>query len=136
MNLRTFLAIVNKVTAYHRHGAAIPKSALDRLANAQLEMEAELEKPTPKVAAGSYHGRVCSVCGEDMNMQGGCWCNGYTVAKAEVPQPPAPAAEAEGGDTVLCKAWTGEPLVPCRQGFKGICGGQCKIARATHPIEK
>lgn len=27
-----------------------------------------------------YPDRTCSVCHEDMNMQGGCRCNGYTMA--------------------------------------------------------
>lgn len=39
MNLELFLAKVNKVTAYHRHGQEIPRRALDDLANAQIEME-------------------------------------------------------------------------------------------------
>jgi hypothetical protein len=43
MTQELFLAIVNKVTSYHRHGQSIPKSALDRLSNAQLEMEAALK---------------------------------------------------------------------------------------------
>ena len=43
MNIELFLAIVNKVTAFHRHGQHIPKAALDRLSNAQIELEAELK---------------------------------------------------------------------------------------------
>ena len=38
-----FLARVNKVTAYHRHGLSIPKKALDILSNEQIDMEKWLE---------------------------------------------------------------------------------------------
>jgi hypothetical protein len=37
------LCKVNKVTAPHRHGQIIPKSALDDLANYQIEFEAALK---------------------------------------------------------------------------------------------
>lgn len=37
--LQHLLNKVNKVTAYHRHGNKIPKSALDELSNAQIEYE-------------------------------------------------------------------------------------------------
>ena len=30
---------INKVTAYHRHGAKIPQRALDELANFQIDFE-------------------------------------------------------------------------------------------------
>ena len=34
-----FLAFVNKVTAYHRHGNPIHKRDLDKLSDSQIEME-------------------------------------------------------------------------------------------------
>lgn len=37
--LQHLLNKVNRVTAYHRHGNQIPKSALDELSNAQIEYE-------------------------------------------------------------------------------------------------
>ena len=43
MTIERFLAIVNKVTAYHRHGNNIPKEALDKLCNAQIELETKLQ---------------------------------------------------------------------------------------------
>jgi hypothetical protein len=49
MEFETFLMKVNKVTAYHRHGNTIPKSALDDLSNAQIEMEAALSQPVAGV---------------------------------------------------------------------------------------
>ena len=42
-----FLCKVNAVTACHRHGLEIPKSKLDALSNAQLELE-EVLKEQPK----------------------------------------------------------------------------------------
>jgi hypothetical protein len=41
--LNMFLARVNKVTAYHRHGLTIPKKALDVLSNEQIVMEEWLQ---------------------------------------------------------------------------------------------
>jgi hypothetical protein len=38
-DLELLLCKVNKVTAYHRHGQKIPESALDDLANIQVEIE-------------------------------------------------------------------------------------------------
>ena len=43
MTIERFLTIVNKVTAYHRHGNPIPKEALDKLCNAQIELEKQLQ---------------------------------------------------------------------------------------------
>lgn len=43
MTIKRFLVIVNRVTAYHRHGNIIPKTALDDLCNAQLEFETKLQ---------------------------------------------------------------------------------------------
>ena len=37
--IEMFLAYVNKVTSYHRHGNKIPVSALNKLSDEQLEME-------------------------------------------------------------------------------------------------
>ncbi len=42
--LKSLLCAVNQVTAPHRHGNTIPKSALDGLCNRQLEIEKAVEK--------------------------------------------------------------------------------------------
>lgn len=41
--LQHLLNKLNKVTAYHRHGNKIPPSALDDLANAQIEYEKAIQ---------------------------------------------------------------------------------------------
>ena len=43
MTIERLLVLVNKVTAYHRHGNNIPKKALDKLCNAQIELETKLQ---------------------------------------------------------------------------------------------
>jgi hypothetical protein len=43
------LMIMNKVTAYHRHGNSIPKEALDRLSNEQIEMEQWLKTTNEQI---------------------------------------------------------------------------------------
>jgi hypothetical protein len=47
--LNMFLARVNKVVSYHRHGVPIPKSALSILNNEHIEMELWLEDHRPGV---------------------------------------------------------------------------------------
>jgi hypothetical protein len=42
--LNMFLARVNKVASYHRHGLPIPKRALDTLSNEHIDMEKWLEE--------------------------------------------------------------------------------------------
>lgn len=46
--VQRFMPIVNKVTALHRHGADMRKSALDDLCNCQLELEEVLRLLAPK----------------------------------------------------------------------------------------
>jgi len=60
MTIERFLVILNKVTAYHRHGNVIPKNALDNLCNAQIELENQLQKTAHN---GDYaKSGICSEC--------------------------------------------------------------------------
>jgi hypothetical protein len=43
VELNSLLCAINRVTAYHRHGNAIPKDALDNLSNRQIDAEDWLE---------------------------------------------------------------------------------------------
>jgi len=60
MTIERFLAIVNRITAYHRHGNTIPKEALDNLCNAQIELEKQLQN-----TSSNSEYKQCSKCGRE-----------------------------------------------------------------------
>jgi PleD family two-component response regulator len=48
--LRRLLNKVNRVTAFHRHGAPVPTDALTELANRQVEVEEDLRAELDRIA--------------------------------------------------------------------------------------